>query len=99
VHLVPGSVEQRGTDLAAALAGRRPFCRPLSWSGAALLLTAQLGDAVAEGDAEQQLRLALRPAGENNQAAAHVLPGGRELQVGRVLLPDVQVSAQAAVLA
>uniref|UniRef100_A0A383WDQ4 Uncharacterized protein n=1 Tax=Tetradesmus obliquus TaxID=3088 RepID=A0A383WDQ4_TETOB len=42
VILVPGSMEQRGTDLAATLAGHKPFCRALSWQGAALLLTAQL---------------------------------------------------------
>jgi hypothetical protein len=94
VHFVPGSVEQRGTDLAAALAGRRPFCRALSWGAASLLLTAQLGQGFLEGaDAGRQLRLGLKAAGEGgvaNAPAARVLPGG-SLQLGAVRLPDVQV--------
>jgi hypothetical protein len=95
VHLVPGSVEQRGTDLSAALAGRRPFCRALTWSGASLLLTAQLGEAFLEGAAAgRQLKLGLKAAGEGgvaNTQAARVLPGG-QMHLGVVRLPDVQVS-------
>lgn len=100
IHLVPGSVEQRGTDLSAALAGRRPFCRALSAAGASLLLTAQLGEVFLEGAAAgRELRLGLRAAGEGgvaNAAAAKVLPGGRELQLGDVRLPDVQVGGSGA---
>jgi hypothetical protein len=98
VHLVPGSVEQRGTDLAAALAGRRPFCRALSWGGASLLLTAQLGEVFLEGaDAGPQLMLGLKAAGEGGVAmapAARVLPGG-SMHLGAVRLPDVQVGQEA----
>lgn len=80
----------------AALAGRRPFCRALTWAGASLLLTAQLGEAAAiDGAAAgRQLTLALKAAGEGgvaNAAAARVLPGGKALQLGAVRLPDVQV--------
>ncbi|GBF89794.1 ubiquitin carboxyl-terminal hydrolase [Raphidocelis subcapitata] len=46
---VPGSVEQRGTDLERALSGAAPFCRPVGHAGAALLLTAQLSRFGAEG--------------------------------------------------
>lgn len=95
VHFVPGSVEQRGTDLSAALAGRRPFCRALTWGGASLLLTAQLGETFLEGAvAGQQLLLGLKAAGEGgvaNAPAARVLPGGREVHLGALKLPDVQV--------
>lgn len=96
VHLVPGSVEQRGTDVAAALAGRRPFCRALSYGGASLLLTAQLGEVFLEGAAAagRWLRLGLKAAGEGgvaNTAAARVLPGGREVQLGEARLPELQV--------
>lgn len=95
VHLVPGSVEQRGTDLSAALAGRRPFCRALTWGGASLLLTAQLGEAFLEGAAAgRHLKLGLKAAGEGgvaNAQAGRVLPGG-QLHLGVVALPDVQVS-------
>eukprot|EP00775_Hariotina_reticulata_P009429 gene9429-9594_t len=55
VILVPGSVEQRGTDVAAALAGTQPFTRPLTCSGVALLLTAQLGDVGLPADASGAL--------------------------------------------
>lgn len=95
MHWVPGSVEQRGTDLAAALAGRKPFCRALTSGGASLLLTAQLGEVFLEGAAAgRQLRLGLKAAGEggvSNAAAARVLPGGRGMLLGDVHLPDVQV--------
>lgn len=96
VHFVPGSVEQRGTDMAAALAGRRPFCRALTSGGASLLLTAQLGESPMDGAAAagRQLTLTLKAAGEGgvtNTAAARVLPGGKGMLLGAVRLPDVQV--------
>jgi hypothetical protein len=82
--------------MAAALAGRRPFCRALTCGGASLLLTAQLGEAIVDGAAAagRQLTLTLKAAGAGgvtNTAAARVLPGGKALLLGAVRLPDVQV--------
>ncbi len=42
VHLVPGSWEQRGTDLQRALRGLEPFCRPGRLDGAMCLVAGQL---------------------------------------------------------
>lgn len=42
VHLVPGSAEQRGVDMALALAGAAPFTRPLAWGDASLVAEVQV---------------------------------------------------------
>ncbi|GFR43017.1 hypothetical protein Agub_g4018, partial [Astrephomene gubernaculifera] len=42
VFLVPGSREQRGTDLQEALRGREPFFRPAKAQGASFIIQAQL---------------------------------------------------------
>lgn len=96
VVLVPGSVEQRGTDLARALAGEAAFCRPVTTQGASFLVTAQLGRPEVDGAALAACgRLTLRVAaasgsraGEEALAAAGS-SGGGALVVGSLALPPL----------
>ncbi len=65
VIVVPGSVEQRGTDLSLALSGSASFCRPVTAhdGSSSFLLTAQLGAVEVEGvGADERLVLRLAPA-------------------------------------
>jgi hypothetical protein len=73
---VPGSVEQRGTDLARALSGAAPLCRPVGAGGAALLLTAQLARG-GEGPVAAPSPLARSPSVSPSAASTLLQMAGR----------------------
>ena len=99
VIFVPGSVEQRGTPLEAALAGSAPFTRPITVEGVPLVLSAKLqrasrGVEAVEGMGREEewrrLVLWLGPLSSDGSAkAARVLPGGQKVELGVVELPPV----------
>jgi hypothetical protein len=101
VIFVPGSVEQRGTPLEAALAGSAPFTRPITVEGVPLVLCAKLQrarsdlGAVEMGDAGEahewkRLVLSLCPLSSDSSAkASKVLPCGKSIELGVVELPIV----------
>jgi len=82
VVMIPGSSEQRGTDLQSAALGFAPFSRPLVHNGASLLVTAQLDQVTHDS-----LRLQLGPH-DNEITTVSLLD--YTLQLGTVAIPAVQ---------
>lgn len=82
VVMIPGSSEQRGTDLPLAARGHAAFSRPMVHNGAALVVTAQL-DQVALN----RLRLCLGP---HDMELTTVSVLDYTLQLGSVIIPRVR---------
>ena len=68
MRVIPGSVEQRGTNLQQAMQGKQAFCRPLRYQGATLLVTAE-----TDPLGRDRLNLSLVPQDEDTATAAILL--------------------------